>query len=309
MIDTEELRKSHRVKRKDIIPWNQFMDFIDEHDKNYSNKREILKKFKIFKTNLKAIKMYQQKEHGTAVYGITQFADLTPAQFKKIYLPYQWEEPIIPNRVANLEAEGVYVEDALPETFDWREHGAVTSVKNQGMCGSCWAFSTTGNVEGQWFLAKKKLVSLSEQELVDCDKLDQGCEGGLPSNAYKEIIRLGGLESEDKYPYDARGESCHVAKPDISVYINDSLELPHDEKQMQSWLVQKGPISIGINATPLQFYRHGITHPWKIFCAPYMLNHGVLIVGYGTEKNKPFWIVKNSWGTRWGEQGYYRYDE
>ncbi|CAI5450974.1 unnamed protein product [Caenorhabditis angaria] len=306
-ITVEDLRKAKIIKARDYVMWNSFLDFVDRHGKKYENKRHVLKRFRIFKHNSKIIREIQKQEQGTAVYGITQFSDLTSAEFRKIMLPYQWEQPLYPMEQANFTKYGVNIDSQdLPDSFDWREKGAVTEVKNQGNCGSCWAFSTTGNVEGAWFLAKNKLVSLSEQELVDCDSVDQGCNGGLPSNAYKEIIRMGGLEPEDQYPYDGKGETCHIAREDIAVYINGSVELPHDEVELQKWLVTKGPISIGLNANTLQFYRHGIVHPFKIFCEPFMLNHGLLIVGYGKEGKKPYWIVKNSWGPSWGEQGYFR---
>ncbi|CAO4376447.1 unnamed protein product [Caenorhabditis nigoni] len=306
-ITVQELRKAKIIRPRDYVIWNSFLDFIDRHEKRYSNKREVLKRFRTFKKNAKVIRELQKNEQGSAVYGFTKFSDMTTMEFKQTMLPYQWEQPVYPMPEADFEKEGVTIsEDDLPDSFDWRDHGAVTQVKNQGNCGSCWAFSTTGNVEGAWYLAKKKLVSLSEQELVDCDSVDQGCNGGLPSNAYKEIMRMGGLEPEDAYPYDGKGETCHIVRKDIAVYINGSVELPHDEVEIQKWLVTKGPISIGLNANTLQFYRHGVVHPFKIFCEPFMLNHGVLIVGYGKDGRKPYWIVKNSWGPTWGESGYFR---
>ena len=295
-----------KTQETEMPVFRQFVEFANDHDKLYSSKSEVLKRYKIFKANLKEAEMWQQREQGTAEYGVTRYSDLTTEEFRKTYLPL-WKQPATPNKkITNVSDYGVFLNKDAPAVFDWRYKGAVTGVKDQGSCGSCWAFSTTGNVEGQWFLAKGELKSLSEQELVDCDSLDQGCNGGLPSNAYKEIIRLGGLEPEDAYPYHHQDATCSIVKSKMAVFINDSVELPHDEEQMKAWLLEKGPISIGINATPLQFYRKGISHPWTIFCEPYMLNHGVLIVGYGQEGNKPYWIIKNSWGAGWGEKGYYR---
>ena len=178
-----------------------------------------------------------------------------------------------------------------------------------------------------------ELLSLSEQELVDCDKLDSGCNGGLPENAYKAIKDLGGLESESDYPYNGHQNKCsfnsNITRVQVrysfrvdtadryicSVYlfqVTGGVEISTNETEMAQWLVQNGPISIGINANAMQYYRGGVSHPWKALCRAGGIDHGVLIVGYGVStypkfnKTLPYWIVKNSWGTRWGEQGYYR---
>jgi len=249
------------------------------------------------------IKMLQEAEEGTATYGVTQFADLTVEEFRKNYLSPVWPQE---HPVSMMQADLSNLQDA-PASFDWRDHGAVTPVKNQGQCGSCWSFSTTGNVEGQWQIKKGKLISLSEQELVDCDKVDQGCEGGLPSQAYQQIIKLGGLVTESNYPYTAAdGKTCNFKKNNVVVYINGSVALPTDENQLASWLAANGPISIGINANAMQWYTGGVSKPLSFLCNPKNLDHGVLIVGYGTDGSTPYWIVKNSWGTTWGESGYYR---
>ncbi|RUS89656.1 hypothetical protein EGW08_002577 [Elysia chlorotica] len=278
-----------------------FVAFKAKHNKVYGSYREEAKRFMVFCANMDKVKEYQRQDKGSAVYGATKFADISEEEFKKQYLGLKapasgfrsvWPDAEIPR-------------SSFPTSWDWRDHGAVTPVKNQGACGSCWAFSTTGNIEGQWALVNKKLYSLSEQELVDCDKIDEGCNGGLPTQAYEAIMKIGGLETEKDYKYDGYDEKCKFDKSDVVVTLSGAVNISKNETDMAAWLYQNGPISIGINAFAMQFYLGGIAHPWKIFCDPESLDHGVLIVGYGVEKGEPYWIVKNSWGEDWGRQGYY----
>jgi len=288
--------------------FQKFKDFISVYSKKYTTEAEAAKRFAHFKDNMKLVEKIQAKEKGSAKYGPNKFSDLSAEEFRQFSLSSKpWNLKKKPTRKATVTQREL---QTVPEAFDWREHGAVTPVKNQGYCGSCWAFSTTGNIEGQWAIRKGKLLDLSEQELVDCDKVDQGCNGGLPSDAYKEIIRLGGLETEADYPYDGSDEKCHMNMSEIRVAINDSVQLPTNETELKAWLFHHGPISIGINANAMQFYWGGISHPWSFLCNPNSLDHGVLIVGYGVEDGmfgpQPFWTIKNSWGPDWGEKGYYR---
>ena len=277
-----------------------FQRFVQKFGRKYEGD-EFIRRFKIFHENFKMVEELQRMERGSAIYGMNQFADLTAEEFRaQATMRNPMPEAMHTQGLAQTPS------GATPTAFDWRDQGAVTPVKNQQQCGSCWAFSTTGNIEGQWFIKKGALISLSEQELVDCDHVDQGCDGGLPSQAYQQIMLLGGLTTEANYPYTARGGSCSFTKNQAVVYINSSVVISSDEGEMATWLAANGPISIGINAAMMQFYMGGVAHPWKILCNPNKLDHGVLIVGYGVEGTKPYWIIKNSWGPTWGEKGYYR---
>ncbi|KAI4497977.1 hypothetical protein M0802_006801 [Mischocyttarus mexicanus] len=184
----------------------KFEEFIINFNKNYLSEDEKMHRFKIFKENLKEIERFRRYELGTAEYGVTMFADLTYEEFKKQYLGLR-PDLQLENHIPMQQAKIPDIE--LPVEYDWRHYDAVTPVKDQGQCGSCWAFSVTGNVEGQYAIKHGKLLSLSEQELLDCDKLDDACDGGLPDNAYRAIESLGGLELETDYPYKARNEKCN----------------------------------------------------------------------------------------------------
>uniref|UniRef100_A0A674N8S8 Cathepsin F n=1 Tax=Takifugu rubripes TaxID=31033 RepID=A0A674N8S8_TAKRU len=258
-----------------------FKEFMTKYNKVYSSQEEADRRLQIFKENLKTAEKIQSLDEGSAEYGVTKFSDLTEEEFRLTYLNpllSQWtlRRPMKPASPARSPA---------PASWDWRDHGAVSPVKNQGLCGSCWAFSVTGNIEGQWFLKHGKLLSLSEQELVDCDGLDHACRGGLPSNAYEAIEGLGGLEAENDYTYSGHKQKCSFATEKVAAYINSSVELPSDE-----------------NAASLQC---SVSHPWMILCNPWMIDHAVLLVGYGERNGIPFWAIKNSWGEDYGEEGYY----
>jgi len=284
-----------------------FNKFQVKFNRRYHTMTEKQMRFRIFKQNLKIIEDLNRYEMGSAKYGITEFADMTSSEYK--LRTGLWQ------RAADKPSQGTPAEIPdieLPKEFDWREKGVITPVKNQGSCGSCWAFSVTGNIEGLNAIKTGNLSQFSEQELLDCDTIDSACGGGLPDNAYKAIEEIGGLEYEGDYPYKAHKNQCAFTKNKARVTVRDFVDLPKNETAIAQWLMQNGPVSIGINANAMQFYRGGVSHPWKVLCSPKNLDHGVLIVGFGVsdypnfKKTLPYWIIKNSWGPKWGEQGYYR---
>lgn len=295
LLDKDSMPQGFSVKMASL-----FKDFMATYNKTYISREEAQWRFTVFARNMIRAQKIQALDRGTAQYGITKFSDLTEEEFQTVFL-----NPLLqkgPGRKMRL-AKSVNV--SAPPEWDWRKKGAVTEVKNQGMCGSCWAFSVTGNVEGQWFLNRGTLLSLSEQELLDCDKMDKACLGGLPSSAYRAIKNLGGLETEADYSYQGHVQACNFSAQMAKVYINDSVELSRNENKLAAWLAQKGPISVALNAFGMQFYRHGIAHPLRPLCSPWFIDHAVLLVGYGNRSNVPYWAIKNSWGSDWGEEGYY----
>ncbi|XP_058924772.1 cathepsin F [Kogia breviceps] len=294
LLNKDPLPQDFSVKMASI-----FKDFVTTYNRTYDTKEEARWRMSVFANNMVRAQKIQALDRGTAQYGVTKFSDLTEEEFRTIYLNPLLKEPGKKMRLAQS------IPDLPPPEWDWRSKGAVTKVKDQGMCGSCWAFSVTGNVEGQWFLKRGALLSLSEQELLDCDKVDKACLGGLPSNAYSAIRTLGGLETEDDYSYRGHLQACSFSAEKAMVYINDSVELSQNEQKLAAWLAKKGPISVAINAFGMQFYRHGISHPLRPLCSPWLIDHAVLLVGYGNRSATPFWAIKNSWGTDWGEEGYY----
>eukprot|EP01059_Diplonema_ambulator_P035029 TRINITY_DN8136_c0_g1_i2.p1 TRINITY_DN8136_c0_g1~~TRINITY_DN8136_c0_g1_i2.p1 ORF type:complete len:331 (+),score=117.45 TRINITY_DN8136_c0_g1_i2:425-1417(+) len=290
----------------------QFEAFKSQYSKVYGTAAEEERRFAVFKESLARV-----AASGNPAHGVTKFSDLTPQEFKKMYLNRQPRSAPLAaewDGACNACAMFPEVKNLRNDTaWDWTTKGAVTKVKNQGQCGSCWSFGTTGDIEGTWFLAGHALVSLSEQMLVSCDKTDGGCNGGLQEDAFAWVIKRGGLVAEATYPYhsgDGISGTCKETKTTpIVASIKSWYQVSKNaagEAGMATQLPQVGPITIGINAGPMQDYKGGIDDPKVCPGSANDLDHAVLIVGYGTENGVDYWKIKNSWATDWGEQGYYR---
>jgi cathepsin F len=294
--------------------WNKeemlFQKFMKQYSKSYATNDEYQLRLSNFKDNLKR-NAQLNRDHPKATFGINQFSDMSPAEFKqKVLMPSfaPDDQCIWPyHRVAKVAAQDI------PKSFDWRTKGAVSAVKNQQSCGSCWTFSTAENIEGQWQIkSQKPVLSLSEQWIVDCshaclqsesDLCNGGCGGGLPWLAYEDIIKNGGLTDEKDYPYTGEQGSCESGKPSMAK-ISNWTALSTDTTQIMTYLYNNGPLSITLNAGLLFSYTSGIITGSPDSCPNDGSDHAVLLVGYDIDQD--YWIVKNSWGDSWGENGYFR---
>jgi len=281
--------------------WEQFKA---KHGKTYSGAEEKVRK-NIFNRNVEKINahnaLYAQGKK-TFTMAINKFADLHPQEFHRLRKGFNFK----PSKFNFVERQSSPVTD-LPDSVDWRTKNIVTPVKDQGDCGSCWAFSAVASLEGQHALATGNLTSLSEQNLVDCsqDEGNDGCGGGLMDNAFQYIEDNKGIDTEASYPYEAEDEQCQFKRKNVGATLSSFVDVTSgDENALQAAVANIGPISIAIDASSdaFQFYSDGVYIDDD--CSSEYLDHGVTAVGYDALNGTAYWTVKNSWGEDWGKQGY-----
>ncbi|XVF16883.1 hypothetical protein REPUB_Repub10bG0069700 [Reevesia pubescens] len=278
--------------------------WMEQYGRVYKNNAEKQMRFKIFKSNVEFIESFNAAGNLAYKLSINEFADQTNEEFRTYRNGYRRPQRLTSRKETSFRYENV---TALPVSIDWRKKGAVTPIKDQAQCGSCWAFSAVAATEGIHQLTTGKLISLSEQELVDCDKgVDQGCEGGEMEDAFEFIIRNHGIASEATYPYKGDDGTCNPTKEASHAATITGYEIvPANNEQALRKAVANQPVSVSIDAggSAFQFYSSGI---FTGDCGT-ELDHGVTAVGYGTsEDGTNYWLIKNSWGTGWGEKGYIR---
>jgi len=288
----------------------KFQAWMEQFDKSYATAAEYDHAFHNFVASLARIAK-RDTHGGKTQWGLTKFSDLSPAEFKKFYLtakPQKHQGPI------NL-APKIKHARAPPTRFDWRDKNAVTPVKDQAQCGSCWAFSTTENFESMWFLAGNKLPTLGPQQLVDCDPQSQGCGGGWTYWAFQYLMTAGGQEAEADYPYMARNQPCAFKASAITAYLaNYTFAIPaceqgpcqnQNEDDLQQQLMDHGPMSVCVNAASWSDYTGGVVQGSSCSGDAGGIDHCVQLVGFNTDdQGNKYWIVRNSWNTGWGDQGY-----
>jgi len=291
---------SSTIYGDESIVFREFMEFTVKYNKAYTNLTEFTKRYEIFKRNFINILSVDESIGGYKV-GITKFSDLSTDEFRTKFLTLKMKQGMCHQSKLHFLSELEYFE--IDETLDWREKGGVSPVKDQGQCGSCWAFSAVAFLESQALVKNKQALLFSEQQLVDCDREtgDAGCGGGLMQSAF-DYIEQKGIEADSNYPYKGKEGTCTYNKSIATTEVTNVKcyeGLSVDE--IKKYLNTVGPLAIAVSAHEFQMYDSGV-----LSCTSNHLDHGVLLVGYGKEADQEYWVVKNSWGKNWGESGFIR---
>jgi len=290
-----------------IMYVGRFLDWMREHNVELSAGEEFEARLSVWIANDKLIEAHNAQGNLTSYrLGHNRFSMWTREEFASRFLTPMELQGVNDAPLLHVDSPSTLV----PSSLDWVSQGAVTGVKDQGSCGSCWSFSTTGALEGAYFIRNGKLVSFSEQELVDCDGLDAGCNGGLMDRAFRWIRSNGGLCTEGAYPYVSgstqKAGSCakSLCTSVSGSAVSSWVDVSSDSQSAMLTAVSLQPVSVAIEAdqAAFQLYKSGV---FTGTCGS-NLDHGVLLVGYGSDAGVDYWKVKNSWGTGWGESGYIR---
>lgn len=274
--------------------------YKDPIEDSFRLKLYLDKKIRVEKHN----ELYR-KGFTTFTMGINRFTDMTDLEVDEMMNGFRQPSDYQHKKVYQNKMEV----SSVPAAIDWRNQGYVTEVKDQANCGSCWAFSATGALEGQNFAKSGKLVSLSEQNLVDCSRAynTSGCEGGWMDQAFVYVALNGGIDTEESYGYEGVEGVCRFNVSNVGGTCSGYVDLASgDENLLKSAVGIVGPVSVVIDASRSSFQSYSGGIYYDASCNPQNLNHGVLVVGYDTSQGQDYWIVKNSWGVYWGEEGYIR---